>query len=122
MRPLDILLFVAVPALLLIGSIWHYTTHLHLIRHLKSAHEQLWCDLGKPSIVGALLTGGKAWSLWSTGKQSYVGWLWRGGYLGLHDSYTESLGARLILQTWMAIGLAVIWSLAAWLGGYGRIH
>lgn len=64
-RPIEILLFVAAPTLLLIGSIWHYTTHLHLIRHLKSTHEQLWRDLGKPSIVGALLTAGTAWSIWS---------------------------------------------------------
>src|SRR5882724_11157226 len=116
MRPLEILLLLIVPALLLSLSIWHYSTHIHLIRHLKSAHVQLWRDLGKPSIVGALLTGGTAWSIWSTGKQSYVGWLWRGGYRELHDSYAESLGTRLSSQTWIAIGLVVMWSLATWLG------
>jgi hypothetical protein len=122
MRPLEIMLLVIVPALLLILSIWHYSTHLRLIRHFKSAHVQLWRDLGEPSIVGALLTGGTAWSIWSAGKQSYVGWLWRGGYRELHDSYAESLGTRLSSQTWIAIGLLVMWSLAAWLGGYGHIR
>lgn len=122
MRPLEIWLFVLAPAALLVLGVWHYGTHARLIRHLRSAHAQVWRDLGEPKIIDALLTRGAGWSIWSTGKQSYVGWLWRGGYRDLQDSYAESLGSRVNRQTWMAIGLIVMWSLAAWLGGYGHLR
>ncbi len=122
MGPLELFLFVISPIALLIGSWWHYRTHSRLIRHLKSAHVQLWRDLGKPTIWDALLTAGYGWSIWSRGKQSYVGWLWRGGYRDMRDAYAESLGVRLAWQNWLAITLVVVWSLAAWLGGYGHLR
>lgn len=122
MNTLEIGLFRIVPGFLLALGTVHYITHFQLIRRLELAHGQLWRSLGQPTILGALLTGGTAWSVWSTGKPSYVGWLWRRGYRDLDDRHVKFLGAQLTWQTWIALAVVFAWLSVAWLNGSIEAH
>lgn len=119
---IDIWLFLVAPAAFVLVGVTHYHTHSILLRQLRSRHEALWRKLGKPNILEALLTAGSAWSVWSSGKPSYVRWLWCRGYRDLRDPRTEYLGNRLRLQTGLGLSIFLAWSAVAWLGGYGHIR
>ena len=82
----------------------------------------MWDDLGKPTISDALLSGGLLWSLRLSGKRSYVGWLWLGGYNDLRDAEAAAIGGRLRRLRRVALAIVVLWAASVWLGGYAYIR
>ena len=120
MEMLESDLFRVFPALILAIGVWYHLTQFQLIRRLKAAHRPLWRRLGEPTVRGALLTGGRAWSIWSTDRSSYVAWLWNHGYRQVNDPRAKTLGTLLTIQTWVAIGLVALWLIVAWHNGNAR--
>lgn len=111
-------LFAICPSLLVVMSIAGYRLNSLLISGLRARHSAVWVEIGEPTIWGALRTFGLSWSVLSSGRRSYVGWLLTRGFDKMGDSESEALGSRLVgLQSLLAV-LLIQWVAVAWLLGY----
>jgi hypothetical protein len=111
-------LAVVSPIIFVVLAIVGYRLNGRLIGCLRSRHQSVWVDLGRPTIAGALLTVGMSWSVLSTGRRSYVSWLFGRGYDGLDDPELSALGAQHEAFTWVLVALVLLWVAVAWFGGY----